>query len=399
MTATDRVERLAELIVQFGANVQQGQIVTISAEPGQETLARAVAEAAYRRGAKFVDLSFFDPHFKRARVLYADPDTLGFVPPWYGERLLAIGEHHCARVSLSGLVAPHLMDDLDPELVGRDMLPRLREGGKVLNDRTTNWTIGPCPTVDWAEMIYPDLEGEAALHRLWEAIAHVCRLDAEDPVAAWTERLDQLVAVVEKLDALALDRLRFEGPGTDLTVGLLPSSHWHAARMSTIDGVTHAPNLPTEEVFTTPDPERTEGVVTATKPLLLSGAMVGGLRVRFESGRAVEIEADQGAATLRSLTERDAGAPRLGEVALVDRHGRIGPLDTVFYDTLLDENAASHLALGQGFAFAVDEDDRERINASEIHVDFMIGSDEVAVTGLTSDGREVPLLQGGDWQI
>ena len=399
MTGRDRIDGLAELIVQFGANVQPGQIVALSAEPGQERLARAVAAAAYRAGAKFVDLAVFDPYLKRARVLYAGPDTLGYVPPWMGERLIAIGEHRCARIALAGVVAPHLMDDLDPDLVGRDMLPRLREGGKLLNERSTNWTIGPCPTVEWAEMVYPDLKGEAALERMWAEIAHICRLDEDDPASAWSARLSQLDEVVRRLDGLALDRLRFQGPGTDLTVGLLPSSRWQAARMETIDGVVHAPNLPTEEVFTTPDPERSEGVVTSTKPLLVSGAIVTGLRVRFEGGRAVDVDADQGAGTLRSLLERDPGAPRLGEVALVDRHGRIGPLETVFYETLLDENAASHLALGQGFAFLVDDTDRERINASEIHIDFMIGSNDVAVTGVTVDGREVSLLRDGDWQV
>ncbi len=399
MTGRDRIDGLAELIVQFGANVQPGQIVALSAEPGQERLARAVAVAAYRAGAKFVDLAVFDLYLKQARVLYANPDTLGYVPPWMGERLIAIGEHRCARIALAGVVAPHLMDDLDPDLVGRDMLPRLREGGKLLNERSTNWTIGPCPTEEWAEMVYPDLKGEAALERMWVEIAHICRLDEDDPAAAWSARLSQLDEVVRRLDGLALDRLRFQGPGTDLTVGLLPSSRWQAARMETIDGVVHAPNLPTEEVFTTPDPERTEGVVTSTKPLLVSGTILTGLRVRFEGGRAVDVDADQGAGTLRSLLERDPGAPRLGEVALVDRHGRIGPLETVFYETLLDENAASHLALGQGFAFLVDDADRERINASEIHIDFMIGSNDVAVTGVTVDGREVPLLRDGDWQI
>jgi aminopeptidase len=399
MNNPDRLDQLAELIVRFGANVQPGQIVALSVQPGQETLARAVAESAYRAGAKFVDLAMFDPYLKRARVLHADPKTLGYVPPWLGERLLAIGEHRCARIALAGVVAPHLMDDLDPDLVGRDMLPRLREGGKLLNDRSTNWTISPCPTAEWAELVYPDIDRDAALERLWEAIVRVCRLDTEDPIVAWTTRLGQLSDVVRRLDTLHLEAVRFEGPGTDLTVGLLPTSHWQAAKMSTVDGVVHAPNLPTEEVFTTPDPQRTEGVVTSTKPLLVSGAILTGLSVRFDRGRAVEIEADKGSGTLRRLVERDEGAPRLGEVALVDRHGRVGPLDTVFYETLLDENAASHVALGQGFSFLVDEADRDRVNASEIHIDFMIGSNDVTVTGVCADGREVPLLRGGDWQI
>jgi aminopeptidase len=169
--------------------------------------------------------------------------------------------------------------------------------------------------------------------------------------------------------------------------------------MTTAGGIVHVPNIPTEEVFTTPDPARVDGIVRATKPLFVAGAMIEGIRVRFEGGRAVEIDADQGADTLRALAARDEGAARLGEVALVDREGRIGPLDTVFFDTLLDENAASHIALGQGFEFTVDEADHGAINRSQIHVDFMIGGNDVAVTGTTASGETVPVLLDGTWQI
>jgi aminopeptidase len=394
------VQALAELIVRFGANVQPGQIVALSSEPGKEALARAIGEEAYRAGARFVDLSVFDIHLKRARAMYADPETLSFVPPWYGQRVLALGEQHAARIHLAGPVAPRIMEDIDPALAGRDMLPALRESIKVVGDRTTNWTIAPCPTPGWAEIVHPDLDQQAALDRLWDQIAHVCRLDEPDPVAAWRARLDQLVAVTERLGSLGLDALHFEGPGTDLTVGLFESGRFLCARFETADGTQHVPNIPSEEVFTTPDPERVAGVVRSTKPLFASGQLITGLTVRFEGGRAVEIDADRGADTLRGLSERDEGAARLGEVALVDSEGRIGPLETVFYDTLLDENAASHIALGHGFEFAVDDQaEGERINRSEIHIDFMIGSNDVAVTGLTREGREVPLLREGAWQL
>jgi aminopeptidase len=400
MYATDYVRRLAELIVRFGANVQPGQIVALGSEPGKEPLARAVAEEAYRAGAKFVDLSVFDVHLKRARALHGDPDTLSWVPPWYGARMRALGEARAARIMLSGPVAPHLMDDVDPGLASRDMLPAIRESLEVVNERTTNWTIGPAPTASWAELVHPDLDPDAALRRLWEQIAHVCRLDEPDPVAAWQARLDQLQRVSRKLDALELDSIRLEGPGTNLTVGLFSSSRWLAASFETADGLVHRPNLPTEEVFTTPDPERVEGEVRTTKPLFTSGRLISGLRVEFEGGRAVKIEADEGGETLRGLSRRDQGASRLGEVALVDREGRIGPLETIFYDTLLDENAASHVALGQSYRFALDGgQDADRANSSEIHIDFMIGADDVSVTGLTRDRQEVPLLRDGRWQV
>lgn len=391
---------LAELAVCFGANLQPGQILSVTSEPGKEEVARAVAEVAYQRGAKFVDLNVFDYYFKRARALHSDPELLDYVPPWYGERLLALGDHRCALVYLAGPVAPDIMAGVTPELLGRDMLPHIREASQVVNERTTNWTAVPCPTAAWAELTYPELEPAAALERLWKEIGFVCRLDVDDPIAAWMRRLDALETVAGKLSSLRLDSLRFQGPGTELVVGLFASSRWRCARLETIDGIVHAPNLPTEEVFTTPDPTRVEGVVSSTKPLFASGAVITGLKVRFEGGRAVEIDADEGAGVLRALGEHDAGARRLGEVALVDNESRIGRLGTVFYDTLLDENAASHIALGHGLDFAVgDAEDRERINHSQLHIDFMIGSDEVSVTGLTAGGDEVPLLRGGAWQI
>lgn len=391
---------LAELAVRFGANVQPGQIVALGSEPGKEDVARAVAEAAYEAGAKFVDLSVFDVHLKRARALHADRDTLGYVPPWLGERMLALGEVRAARIGLSGPAAPRALDGIDPELIGLDMLPRLPESMTLVNARTTNWTIVPAPTSGWATLVHPRLEPAAALERLWGEIAHVCRLDEADPGAAWTARLDELNRVAATLTELRLDALRYEGPGTDLTIGLLPSSRWIAAGFETVDGIAHRPNLPTEEVFTTPDPERADGVVAATKPLFTAGTTVSGLRVGFAGGRVSSIDADEGAEVVRGLTERDPGAGRLGEVALVDREGRIGPLGTVFYDTLLDENAASHVALGAGYQLGVDADsDRPRVNTSQVHVDFMIGSDEIAVTGIAADGHEVALLRDGRWQI
>ena len=299
LSRSDLVGALADLAVCFGANLQPGQILTISSEPGQEELARAIAASAYRNGARYVDLSVFDVHLKRARAMYAAPDTLDFVPPWLGARMLQIGELRCARVGLTGPVEPHLMDGVDPERLGRDMLPRLAESSQLIKARTTNWTAVPCPTPGWAAAVYPDLGSSVALARLWADVAHICRLDEPDPAAAWEQRLDDLTAVSARLEALGLDALHFEGPGTDLTIGLFASSHWSAARFETVDGLVHAPNLPTEEVFTTPDPRRVDGVVTSTKPLFAGGAVITGLRVEFAGGQAISIEADRGAEVLR----------------------------------------------------------------------------------------------------
>jgi aminopeptidase len=392
--------RLADLAVTLGANVQPGQIVTVAADHGQFDLARAIADCSYRRGARFVDVQYFDPYVKRARIQHAPADTLDFVPSWYSYRMEAIGTERAARISLSGPTTTGLLDDLDQARSGRDQLPFVKEILDVISDRTTNWTVVPCPTVPWSQLVHPDLPPDQALDRLWEEIAHVCRLDEADPAESWGERADALAAAAAKLNDRDLDALHFEGPGTDLTIGLLPTSTFHAARDVTVDGIEHLANLPTEEVYATPDPERADGYVRSTKPLVLGdGTIIRGLRVRFEGGRAVEIDADQGAGVMRGRAAFDEGASRLGEVALVDREGRVGRLGTVFYDTLLDENAANHIALGDGSDLALSDDDRQRRNRSSIHIDFMIGGDEVAVTGITRDGDRVPVLRGGSWQL
>ncbi|CAA9470692.1 MAG: Aminopeptidase S (Leu, Val, Phe, Tyr preference) [uncultured Solirubrobacteraceae bacterium] len=395
------LERFADLIVGFGANVQPDQIVSVACEPGKEALVRAIAASAYRRGARFVDISWFDPWVKRARIEFARDETLDFVPPWYGERVLTLGDQRAARIALSGPVALGLLADLDPVRAGRDRLPAIKESGQVVNDRTTNWTIAPCPTPEWARLAFPDLSPEAGLERLERELLHVCRLDEEDPIAAWRSRADRLVGVAERLTQHRFDAIHYEGAGTDLTVGLLRTSTWQAARFETVDGIEHMPNVPTEEVFTSPDPERADGHVTSTKPLvLIDGTVVRGLRVSFERGRAVSIDADEGAETLRTVCATDAGGTRLGEVALVDGEGRIGALDTIFYDTLLDENAASHIAFGRGFEFVVqDQAERALVNQSVLHIDFMIGSPEMTVTGITTDGERVPVLVRGVWAV
>ena len=400
MTEAD-LSRLADLAVVVGANVQPGQIVGVTAELGHEDLVRAVAASAYSHGAKFVDVWYIDPLVKRARIEFAPDDSLEFVPSWYGHRILTLGEERGANILIRGLTVPNALEGLDPQRAGRDQLPRVKETNVIVNERTVNWTIVAYPTPAWARLVFPDLDDDAALERLWEEVRHVSRLDEPDPLEAWEQRIDQLERAAEALNDADLDAVHFEGDGTDLTIGLLPSSIWKMARWATIANVRHLPNVPTEEVFTSPDPERVEGHVRSTKPLVLSdGTLVTGLQVRFEGGRAVEVTADEGGEILRGRTQIDDGAARLGEIALVDRESRIGQLGTVFYETLLDENAASHIAFGSGFSFAVETDeDRARVNQSAVHIDFMIGANDVNVTGLTREGERVPLLRDGVWQL
>jgi aminopeptidase len=393
------LERFAELVVKTAANLQTGQVLAIGSEIGKEAVTRAIAAAGYKHGARYVDVAYFDLHVKRARLLYASEETLDYVPPFLGERILALGELRAARVGLTGPAHPGLLSDLDPMRVGRDQLPAVRETGKVVNERTTNWTAVPCPTRPWAELVHPELDPDDAWVKLCEEILHVCRLDEEDPIAAWEERAATLVSAADKLTGRGFDALRFEGPGTDLTVGLMKTSKFLAARFETVDGIVHLPNLPSEEIFTSPDPARAEGVVRATKPLVLGGSIIRGLEVEFRDGRAIRIDADENAEVLRSYAERDENANRLGETALVDGDGRIGKLDTVFFDTLLDENAASHIALGHAYQMCVDDSEADAVNDSTIHVDFMIGSNDVSVHGLDASGTSTPVLVNGAWQI
>jgi aminopeptidase len=396
------LDRYADLIVSVGANVQPDQVLAVEALPEAAPLVHAIARRAYEKGARYVDVQYFDGLVKRIRAQTARVESLDWVPPWLGRRMELLGELDAARCVLVPLVPPGLLDGVDPARAGIDRLPSIKETFKTIDERSIAWTLSPFPARGWAALVYPELGVDAAVERLWEDVAHVCRLDEPDPARAWHDRIEQIFQVATRLDALDLDALHFSGPGTDLTVGLLPSSRFakEGGSSQTRTGVRHVPNIPTEEVYTTPDPERTEGVVAATKPLDVAGSLVTGLRIRFEGGRAVAIDADTNAEALRGRCAVDDGASRLGEVALVDRESRIGKLGRTFFTTLLDENAASHLALGDAYSSPIaDEADVPRINASAVHIDFMIGSDDVAVTGTTKSGSRVPLLRGGTWQI
>ena len=400
MAAITEAERFADLVVEVGANVQAGQDVEILADLGTEEAVRAVAGAAYRRGARFVDVWWWDSLVKRERLLHAPDETLDYVPPEYGARTVRLGEERGCRIWIIGNTHPDALEGIDPVRASRDRMPRLKERIAVTTDRTTNWCITSWPTPGWAAQVFPELPPDEAYERLRRELAHVGRLDEPSAADAWRARVAELKGAAARLTERGFDALRLTGPGTDLTVGLLPTTLWNAAILERIDGLPSLVNIPTEEVFTSPDPLRVDGVVRATKPLELSGALVEGIEVRFEGGRAVEIDATSNAEVLRGLAATDDGAARLGEIALVDGSGRIDALGTVFWNTLLDENAASHIAIGSGFPFAVTgDDDKARVNESEIHIDFMIGGPEVDVDGITDDGETVPVLRGGAWQV
>ena len=395
-----RVEALGALAVDVAANVAAEQTVVVNAHLVDAPLVRAIVRAAYRRGADQVDVQWSDPLVRRVRLEEAADAALGHLPVWTHELPTKLGALHGAAISLVGDPAPGLYDEIDAERLGRDAVV-IPEWGQVIAERTVNWGIVPSPTREWATVVHPDLDADAALERLWTQIERICRLDEPDPGAAWRARSADLASSAQRLTLAGLDSLHYEGDGTDLHVGLLPGVRWMGGGFTTTWGREHLPNVPTEEVFTSPDPERTEGIVRSTKPLLVDGRAVTGLRMRFEQGRVVEVDADSGAELMRELTRRDEGAARLGELALVDGSGRIGPLDTIFRHTLLDENAASHIAIGRGFPFTADDPSTaERINVSGVHTDFMIGGPGVRVTGRTRDGQDVDVLaQDGTWRL
>ena len=339
-------------------------------------------------------------HVKRARILDADEETLGYVPPWYGTRILELGRLRCARIGLSGPATPGLLDDLDPRRAGLDQLPFVREAGVVVNERTTNWTIVPYPTLGWARQVHPGLADDEALARLSEQILHVCRLDEDDPVAAWKERADLLVATAERVTERRFDALRFEGPGH--------RPHGRAAA----DDALHGGALRDRRRHRPHAQPALRGDLRRARPAAHRRRRAGdqaarhrrldhqGPRGRVPRRQARCASTPTRAPTCCAATPRATRAPsRLGEVALVDGDGRIGKLETVFFDTLLDENAASHIALGESYRFTAGEEDYPRLNHSSIHVDFMIGGDEVAVTGITAAGEDVPVLRDGAWQL
>jgi aminopeptidase len=397
LAAERLIEQYAELAVRVGANVQPGQLVEVLARVEHADVARAVTRAAYRAGARYVDVYYSDQHVRRAMIESADGDVLSWTPPWLLSRAEEIGETNAAIVALTGEADPELLADLPGERVGKArMLKLAEENMRQVAEQLNNWTVIACPNAGWATSVF----GEPDVDRLWEAVGFCVRLNEDDPVQAWRDHVAKLRARAEQLDALQLDGLHFVGPGTDLRVGVLPQSRWMGGGSITVHGLHYVANMPTEEVFTTPAKLRTEGVVRSTRPLELNGQIVRDLVVRFEGGRIVDVQAASGADVVRGQIELDEGAAYLGEVSLVDGESRVGKTGITFSDTLFDENATCHIAYGGGYTEALTDSNADGANIeSTVHTDFMIGGPEVAVDGLTRDGKTVPLLREDVWQL
>ncbi len=409
-----RLRVYAELAVRVGLNLQPHQRLLIigplasgGASLEAAPLIRHIAASAYKAGARFVETLWGDEALQIARYKHAPRDSFTEFSAWLPQ---ALTEHAEAGHALLSVYAndPDLLKDEAPDLVGtvqkaiaRDMRP-FRE---LIARNHTNWTVIAAPSAGWAAKVFPQASEAMQMSHLWDAIASLCRMDAPDPLAAWEAHLQALDARSEYLNRRQYDALKYTGPGTDLTIGL-PAGHvWVSGRSSSRAGIAFTANLPTEEVFTMPHKDRVDGTVTSSKPLSYGGTMIDGFSLRFSAGQVVKLTATHGEAMLRQLVETDSGAARLGEVALVPYSSPISKSGLLFYNTLFDENAASHAALGTAYKFtlnggeAMNDEEFERAggNRSAVHVDFMIGSNQLDVDGILKNGSREALMRGGEW--
>jgi aminopeptidase len=403
----ERLDRFAEVAVRVGLGLAPGQELVMTAPLDAVPLVRRITAHAYRAGASLVTTLFEDDEATLLRFQLASEDTFDRATGWLFEGMAAAYRKGAARLAIRG-DNPSLLTAQDPERVARANRARslaYRPALQLITDYAINWTIVSYATPAWAKAMFPDETEEAAVARLWDAIFAASRIDEPDPVAAWDAHNRNLRSRCARLNAKSYAALRFHGPGTDLRVGLADGHEWLGGSTQAQNGVTCNPNIPTEEVFTTPHRNRVDGVVRSTKPLSYQGTLIQDIAVRFENGRIVDARARTGGEVLRKVLETDEGASHLGEVALVPYSSPISKSGLLFYNTLFDENASSHIALGQsyssciqgGSSMSVDELAARGANSSLIHIDWMIGSDQISVDGLTSEGAAEPLMAGGEW--
>ncbi|TDW23128.1 aminopeptidase [Kribbella kalugense] len=394
------LERFADLVVRVGVNVQPGQGVVVNADVAEADLARLVVESAYQAGARWVEVLWTDAVVRRSDLEHADLETLTADRPWALERTRGWTEEGIATIALVGATDPELYAGIDSARLAAVRMQEMMARQQAVMSGRWRWTVVAAPNAQWATQVY----GEPDVERLWDVVARAMRLDEADPVAAWRERSAALAARCAALDAMQISELRYVGEGTDLTVGLLPDCRWTGGSLADSAGVVYLPNIPTEEVFTSPDRRRADGVARLAKPVVIAGQLVEGLRLTFEGGRITDVSATTGADLVRAQLDSDPGARSLGEVALVDKESRIAQAGVVFHNTLFDENAGCHVAWGQSFPFAVEKglemtpDERYTLglNNSTVHTDVVLGGEGLTVTATTPTGPVV-LLQNDTW--
>ena len=404
----DGIDRLGELAVRTGLGLRPGQQLLITAPLEAVPLVRRITEHAYRAGASLVTTFYGDDVTRLARFQAGHDSGFDTAADWMFAGMAEAYRRGAARLAITG-DDPALLAGCNPEQVARASRAQsiaYRPALELITDFATNWSIVAAATPAWAAMVFPDLPREAAVAALWEAIFAASRVDQTDPVAAWVAHNRAIHARRDLLNARRYAALHFRGPGTDLVVGLADGHLWEGGAAEARNGIACNPNIPTEEVFTTPHCARVDGVVRSTKPLSYQGTLIDGIEVRFEAGRITEARAARGEAVLARVLDTDAGARRLGEVALVPHSSPISKSGLLFGNTLFDENAASHIALGQAYRSCMQDADglsdaaleARGANSSLIHIDWMIGSGEIDVDGIDVDGQAHPLMRAGEFQ-
>ena len=406
-THTARLDRLASVAIEVGLGLARGQELLITASLDALPLVRLITEHAYRAGASLVTTFYSDDEATLARFRYAHDESFDTAATWLQDGVAQAFRKNAARMAIAG-TDPALLAKEDPEKVGRAnraFSKASRPAMELITRHAINWTIVAAATPAWARTVFPGEPEDQAVAKLWDAIFAASRVDARDPVAAWRAHDDGLRKRASLLNERRYHALHFRGPGTDLRVGLADDHVWIGGGTTAGNGLACIPNIPTEEVFTTPHCKRIEGTVMSTKSLSYQGTLISGIRVRFESGRVVESHATQGEAVLRKMLDTDEGASRLGEVALVPHSSPIAKSGLLFSNTLFDENAASHIALGQAYSTCIRGGEtmdaaalaEKGANDSLIHVDWMIGSGEIDLNGITAAGSPEPLMRKGEW--
>jgi aminopeptidase len=402
-----KLEKLAQVAIHVGLGLKAGQDLYMTSPVSALPLARLIAAEAYKAGAGLVTTTLSDEELTLARYRYGSAESFDRAPDWLFEGVAKAFEGNTARLAIAG-DNPMLLSGQDPDKVGRANRAQSKAYRPALQKITNfdiNWTIVPYPGESWAAEVFPDDPADVAVGKLADAIFNATRISSPDPVADWAAHNARLKERQEWLTGRNFAALKYKGPGTDLTLGLADGHAWKGGASASRNGIVCNPNIPTEEVFTTPHRLKVDGVVRSTKPLSHNGSLITDIAVKFEGGRIVEAHATKGQDVLIKAMDTDEGGRRLGEVALVPHSSPISQSGILFLNTLFDENAASHIALGQcysecfvdGKTITPQEVARRGGNASLIHIDWMIGSGEIDIDGIGQDGTLTPVMRRGDW--